>query len=135
MFYKDVGAGIVSKIDEQIIKIVYTDAYEIEKHHAKEIADAFYDACEGKPAYCLTDMQGQYNAFTAEAQKYLSNEAPVIRKKLVLASAIVVDNLANRLIAKFFITFYKPAYPAKVFKSNEEGLAWLNELKEKKAKK
>lgn len=44
------------------------------------------------------------------------------------ASAVVVDNLAYRMIANFYLTFNKPKRPYKVFSKREEAIKWLKQF-------
>jgi hypothetical protein len=55
---------------------------------------------------------------------------------LLIAQAIVVDSLPNRLIANFIIKFHKPSAPTKLFSTPEAGLTWLHKqiIKERKEK-
>ncbi len=41
------------------------------------------------------------------------------------AVAMVTQNLANKLVANFFMRFYKPKSPVKIFSNPEDALNWL----------
>jgi len=57
-----------------------------------------------------------------ESMKYsISEEATVYNK----AIAIVVDSLAHRLGGNFYLNFYKPIVPTKLFNSQEKAMTWL----------
>lgn len=45
----------------------------------------------------------------------------------VAASAIVVQNLAQRIIANYYYKFNKPKTPYRIFKDVEKAADWLNE--------
>ena len=119
----------ITQLSEDVFKIVYTDEFIIEREHAVEMGEILKKMTEGKPVYYVTDMLGRYNAFTPEAQKYLAQEAEVIKEDKVKGSAIIVNNLPNRLIAKFFLRLYKPNYPCKVFSDYDKAMEWIDELK------
>jgi hypothetical protein len=45
----------------------------------------------------------------------------------IIAHAILVNSLANRLIGNFLIKFYKPPALTRLFTSEDEALVWLRE--------
>ena len=45
----------------------------------------------------------------------------------VIAQAVVVKSLANRIVGNFLINFYKPACPMSLFSEKEKAVEWLNE--------
>lgn len=49
-----------------------------------------------------------------------------------IASAIVSNSLAVRLIVNFFNTFYQSKVPFKMFSNEEDARKWLNSFKENK---
>ncbi len=64
----------------------------------------------------------------------MTNEAKVFAsspegQKYTLASAVLVDNLAKRILYNFYVKFYSSATPNKAFKSREEAFIWLKTLK------
>lgn len=44
------------------------------------------------------------------------------------ASAIIVTNLAYKLIANFYLKFNKPKRPYKVFDNEQAAIEWLNSI-------
>ncbi len=68
---------------------------------------------------------GEHVVFTKEAKE----NAPVIEEKSpVCASAIVVENLAYRLLADFFIKMQKPKTPYKTFTSKDKAIEWCKQF-------
>jgi hypothetical protein len=47
--------------------------------------------------------------------------------RLLIAQAIVVNSLANRLIGNFIIKFHKPGAPTRLFSNTEQAWSWLKE--------
>ena len=100
----------------------------MELEDVKQVERAFIELSSNGDIYCLMDTSGRFNNYTNEAQKFLSNEASIVQNKKIKGSAVVIDSLPNRLLAKFFSKFFKPKFPMRIFSTQEEGLAWLNEL-------
>lgn len=127
------GTSII-QLEKDIYKIIYSDQFKVELEHVIEMDEHFMEMTEKKPVYIITDLQGRFFSITNEAQKYIATDAYSIKLSLLKACAVVLDNLPNRLIAKFFQKFFKPDYPMKIFKNETEARKWLNELKEKERK-
>jgi hypothetical protein len=42
-----------------------------------------------------------------------------------IVDAIVISNIAQKIIANFYLSFNKPKMPTKIFTSNEKALEWI----------
>lgn len=67
---------------------------------------------------------GEFVNVTKEARK---NAITMEKNVPLTASAIVVINLAQRIIANYYYKFTRPKTPYKVFANEEQALLWLNE--------
>lgn len=123
---KIITAGEVKLLAYNLIHVVYTDKIRIEKEHIVEF-NAIVDEWipDGESACFLVNILGKYNDFSREAQDYLAKDAPILKKGKVKASAIVLNNLAGRILTKFFISVFRPPYPTKIVGSEEDGYTWL----------
>lgn len=65
---------------------------------------------------------GEFVTITAKAR---ANAVDSANKVPIMCSAIVVRNLAQKIIADFYYRFNKPPDPYKVFKTFELGIEWL----------
>jgi hypothetical protein len=50
------------------------------------------------------------------------------------ATAYVVDNLAQRIGVRFFMSFHKHKYPINIFSNKEKAISWLRQDKKKNMK-
>jgi len=128
----EIDCATIRKIADDIIILENKDDFDLELADAIQINAAYEKLANGSPVYSILNTAQSFNSFSREAQEYLARTAPFVQSNLLAASAIVVTNLPNRLLAKFFINFYKPAYPIKITSDVKEAEAWLKELKEKK---
>lgn len=71
----------------------------------------------------LTDMRTHYINLPKNVLEYIASDP--YSKKIRLADAIVVKSLPNRLIANFYIRFFKPNEPTKLFNSLDSAEEWL----------
>ncbi len=126
---REIPCAIISKIDIDLVKFVYRDDYKVELSDVKMVDDIFIEFSEGRSMYGIMDAKGRYSVFTSEAQKYLSKEAPMVIQNKLLGFAIIIDSLPNRILAKFYITFFKPSYPVKIFSNEKEAMNFINVLR------
>jgi hypothetical protein len=89
-----------------------------------------------QPGYDFVERNGGgkfYNIFEFGS---FSDLEPEIREwsadpkgnKYTLADAIVVTNLAQKMMADFYVRFNKPPKPTKVFSSFEKAVQWIKTL-------
>lgn len=67
---------------------------------------------------------GEFVSITSEAR---ANAVDMASSVPIMCSAIVVRNLAQKIIADYYYRFNKPPDPYKVFKNFENGIEWLKE--------
>ncbi|MFI5148728.1 MAG: hypothetical protein ACHQRM_03280 [Bacteroidia bacterium] len=84
----------------------------------------------------------RYAAFTdARATVTITKEAMAFgsgkeANENLIAQAILVNSLANRLLGNFMIKIHKPLSPTRLFSNEEEAMKWLREqMKEEVMKK
>ncbi len=126
----EINCSVIELLPSRIIKLRYKPDFEIQLKDVRELETVFVHLAGENDIYCLMDMSGRFNTVTKEAQNFLSKEAAIVTEKKLKASAIVIDNLPNRIITKFFIKFFKPSFKTKIFSKIEQAEAWLIELRE-----
>lgn len=122
------NCATVENLSQGFIRIIYNKHEMINLEDVKEVEKAYIELSEGEPIYSIMLTAGRSLKFSDEAQKFLANEAEITDR--MHGSAIVLDNLAIRLLTNFFIKVFKPKFPTKMFKSETAALAWLEMLKE-----
>lgn len=100
---------------------------DFELEDAMEIDVLTFDLVEGKPFVTLVDGRNVRSNMSHEARQHFATNKKItsIRK----AQAIVVNNLHTKLLANFYMNFYKPENPVKVFKDFEEAEKWVRKLR------
>ena len=130
---REIPCATISKLDHDLIKIVYKDEYQVELEDAKMVDDVFQELSGDEPVRVIMNTSGRYSVFSSEAQNYFSKEGKMVLKNKILAFATVINSLPNRLLVRFYLTFFRPPYPFEVFKNEEEALNYLNSLTNKKS--
>ncbi|MBK6835697.1 MAG: hypothetical protein IPG89_16040 [Bacteroidetes bacterium] len=112
---------IIGVRDDGIIHVFYKEHTELDVKLQLEMLDVYIELCENKPYPFIFEAE-EYITVTKEAR---DNALSLEDKSPLAVSAILVKNLAHKLIADFYLKFNKPRRPYKVFKNFEEGLDWL----------
>lgn len=66
----------------------------------------------------------EFVSITSEARK---NAVAMEMRVPIAVSAIVVNNLAQRIIADYYYKFNKPLMPYRVFTNKDKAITWLKE--------
>ena len=135
---KEILNGVeVERISHNVLYIFYKDNHRVELEDVVELNDYIYEMSEQGQykVYTIVKSTGNFTSFTREAFNYLSKDAPIVKKKIVGCTATIINNLPSRMIARFFMNFYKPKYPMRLFANYEKANFWVKELmlKEKKS--
>lgn len=107
------------------LRLVTISPFEGTTIDAEEYRDQFKAAQQltnGVPAGVLIKTAPFLNVTKAAREESLKPE----HLKYILAQAIVVENLANRIVGNFYIRFHQPSVPTKLFSNQEDALQWLH---------
>ncbi|HWY37470.1 MAG TPA: hypothetical protein VNY73_02855 [Bacteroidia bacterium] len=117
-----------SILEKQIILCRMLENAHVDLPEVKENFEATMKLADGKPYAALLDAR-----VTATVTKEAMEEvAKPEYCRLLVANAIVINSLANRLIGNFIIKFYKPPSPTKLFSDHEAARTWLRGKLERK---
>lgn len=93
---------------------------------------AGYNKLANNGPYTVLVSAGAFSSVTKEARE-LAVKALYTKNRV--ATAILTTNVAQQLIANFYIRFNKPEYPTRGFNKKEDALQWLREkIKEREGK-
>jgi hypothetical protein len=102
------------------ITLVDTDV-PFDIHEAKKQFETAFQLTKGKPYKVLVDTRQTFVTPTKEAEQYIS------KVQLRQAEALIIDSLHYRILAKFYVRQIKHI-PIKIFKTEDEAIAWLISL-------
>lgn len=106
-----------------IVFVRIKEGAEITVESMHEQFNAQKELVENKEYVVLVDGT-KHSTVSPEARKLMADHRPPNRK----ATAIVNnDNLAMHLIANFYLRVNKPSIPTKIFKRENEAVAWLKQ--------
>lgn len=95
---------------------------EIDLEKARKHSKAVSDLLGGGSAHFVLNFQGTHIVFSNEARDYFASDANHTNRRK--SQAIVIDNLAHKIVANFYLRFNKPKGPTRIFEDLEEAFKW-----------
>jgi hypothetical protein len=121
--HDDVLFNVTLKSDG-IVYVFFHPETEIDVDFQEILLKAYHKVTGGKKYPFLFEAADTV-CVTKEARE---NAILIENRSPVGATAIMVDNIANALIANFYLKFNKPKHPYKVFRNRQEAVKWLLSL-------
>jgi len=119
--FKDVN---LQRKSNDIVYVTFKDNCNLDIPLQMRLLDYYRDITDGKLM--------RFMFFAAEnvslSKEARDNAIKIEDQSMLAASAVVVDNLAYKLIANFYLNFNKPKRPYKVFSKEEDAIAWLKTI-------
>ena len=113
-----------------IVFVTYLAGSIIDVKDKKEEKDAIMRITKGIKHPFLFSYESMVTV-TKEANEF---SIQVELEQPFLAIVILVDNFAYQLLADFYLRFYKPKVPYKVFKDETKAIEWLTDFKKNSEK-
>jgi hypothetical protein len=114
---------VVTLRDDGIIQVHIKDRVTIDLECQEEMKTTYWKLTSIPRPFIFT--AGEFISLTREAQK----NAKTLEKDVpVAASALIVNNIAQKLMADFYYKLDPPNNPIKVFKNIDKGVVWIKSL-------
>lgn len=113
------------EIRKGVVWLTFKESAELDVKEIRELTKAAETLSENKPYVLMVDAR-VHLTITSEARKISAEKK---ESPLLLANAVIVNNLPVRVTANFFSSFNKPHFAFKVFNDEKKALTWL--LKQK----
>lgn len=120
--YPDVNLQLKSN---DIVYVLFKDNCTLDVPLQLRLLDYYRDITEGKLMHFLF-FAAENVSITKEAR---DNAILIEDQSMVGASAIIVNNLAYKIIANFYMKVNKPKRPLKAFGNEEDAIKWLETIK------
>lgn len=125
--YSDIVKGVdlvhstVCLRKDGILEIVCSDDTIMEVHHIREVLKATNEIGNGKRFPTIT-MAGKYTTVTKEAREFMATKEAV---QFSIVEAYVIQSLAQKILANFYLKFNKPPVKTKIFTDKTKAILWL----------
>ncbi len=117
----------VDLLSSGIVKIKMLANSIIDLEESVQINIAEGELLGGEPDSGLILMVADSTTqFTSEAREFSASKEGL---RFSMAEALVVKNLAQKLIVSFYLKFNKPSKPSRAFNTEEEAIEWLLSFK------
>ncbi len=113
---------IVTLRPDGIVHVSFLPHTEITVEFQQVLLDMYYEVTGGKKSLFVFDG-GEFVSITKEARE---NAVAIEETTPTKASAIVVKNLAQKIIADFYYKVNRPKQPYKVFWQFDKAIEWLH---------
>jgi hypothetical protein len=108
--------------DDGIIYKRLFDDIDIEVEDGKENLRAALELTGGQNYLILTDGRDVNVRISSQARQYAAGKEVSSYR---IAEALLINSIANRLTANFYLKVNKPHSPTRVFTDEEKALKWL----------
>jgi hypothetical protein len=116
----------VSLRNDGIVTVFIKNHTEINVSLQKDMIKIYNELTGGKKAVFLFEA-GEFVSITKEARSYairMEKDTPTY------ASAILVKNLGQKIIADFYYKVNRPKQPYSIFWQKEKAIEWLNDMQQ-----
>lgn len=125
--YMEFDKAIVQITNEDVLVTTYKKGAVLDLIDAKELDASYVSMIKGNEVFTIADLTAPEADITNDAQHYFSRKARIVPS--IKAAAIIINTLRGRLVARFYIQYFKPLYPTKIFASIEEAQLWFESLR------
>lgn len=116
------------------VEVCYPTEFDINLEIAKKIDDAILDYFGEEQFYLIVNFENVFGSMPNDVQHFFAKEAPSIPQ--IIVAVYIINNLPVRILAKFYIRFFQPAYPATIVSSFAKSLEWIDDdMKKRNATK
>lgn len=126
--FVEIDKATIQRIDSDVIVTTYKNNTVVDLIDAKEIDAIYTTMAQGQEVFLLIDLTAPDADISNEAQSFFSRKALVVPN--IKCAAIVINNLRARIVARFYIQYFKPLYQTKIVGTIDEAQKWFDIVRE-----
>ena len=108
--------------EDGIVEILIKESSFIGRDECVEVVDSYKEILEPKK-YPLLHIIEDYVTIDKEAREFAASKEGLMFSKV---EAFVINSLAHKILANFYIKVNRPSVPTRFFRSKEEAEEWLS---------
>jgi hypothetical protein len=112
--------------EKDIHIVTFKESTTINAEMAKEALDMVINYKQGIPTFGITDASARFLDFRPDARDYFRKHMHAEHTPL---HAIVVGDVATRVLANLFARFERPKIPSRVFNHLNDAIQWIEDAK------
>lgn len=113
----------IQMLDDSTVEIVFNEGILIELEDMKDGYSVLHEFTKGRPMKKLL-ITGKRTEISKEARLF-GHEQSLKHKDQVIAEAIIVHSLYQKMIINFYTRFIKDSYPTRFFTDYDKAKEWL----------
>lgn len=117
----------IERQGDDVLYTLYKPGVEINITDAQELDVIYTDMMRGQDYFLLADFSSKEADISTEAQTYFSRNARIVPS--VKAAAIVIGSIRARIVARFYIQYFKPLYETKIFGNVSTAQEWFESIR------
>lgn len=110
-------------LDENTVEVLYKDGVKVNLDDMKLLLLDLYTFTKNKRLKRLIIIS-KHSSMDIQARLYLQEENKS-KKETIIAEAVVVNSLAQKMTTNFYLKFIKDIYPSKFFTDIGKAKDWL----------
>jgi len=120
----DSDRAVITRYAPNILYVKYKPGDdELDISFARDQTMRVNKLCAGEPHHIITDFTDTFINFSPEAREFFAeNES---HNELRLSQVIIINSLAHKLVANFYMRFNKPKSPTVIVNSLEQALNYV----------
>lgn len=111
-------------MNDETVEVLYREKVQVNLEDMKELLDKLYAFTGNKPMKRLIVIT-KNSSLDLQARLHLQEENKA-RKDSIIAEAVVVTSLAQKMTTNFYLKFIKDIYPSRFFTDIDKAREWLN---------
>ena len=123
------NGGKVTVLQHNILLIEYDEVTAITVKNLYDLQQLNTKLVGGGSYHTITEFRNGLINLTDEAKKYVAESPKNVKR---LSDSLLVDSLAKRIEAEFYLAFHKPKVKTKVFTDLNKALNWIEQQEMKK---
>ncbi len=120
----DVGHSSIELRSDGIVEVILKKSSLIDLQECRDVMNAYEQLLE-KKKYPLLHVVEDYVQVTNDARNFGSSEEGL---RFSAAEAFVINSLAHKLLANFYLRVNKPSVPTKFFSNKADAEFWLRKF-------
>lgn len=113
----------IQMLDENTLEIVFNDKASIDVDDLK-MGYRYLEEIAGDKPHKKLVVTGKQTTITKEARLFGHQQSLQIKNR-VIAEAIIVHSLPQKMVINFYTKFIKDSYPTRYFTDFEKAKSWL----------
>ncbi len=111
-------------MNDETVEVLYREKVQVNLEDMKELLEKLYAFTGNKPMKRLIVIT-KNSSLDLQARLHLQEENKA-RKDSIIAEAVVVTSLAQKMTTNFYLKFIKDIYPSRFFTDIDKAREWLN---------